>query len=489
MGDPPAAARQPLMQQGWGLLWQGALLFALSLGTARAFDARAWLSDYAELKSAMAAGYANLDTLSQARRLDLREWDRRTTLAIEQAQSDAEAEQALHQLLKAFGDGHLRLLPAAPTPPPAAPSALPAPPGGAPALQSCTDLGYRKARMRGAAWARLDGYDALGTADDLAFPAGILTLRPGVSVGVIQIAALGEDAYLPLCEERFPQPKPCDRACAAETWRAVGLAMSAALARQVQALQERGVQALIVDVSGNGGGTEWVERAARIVAGPGLPSPRIGFVKHAHWVRRFEQRLTALDADLAREDLAEPLRALLQTARSQVVKAIELAANPCDRSGVWQGAPACTSLAAGDWFTTGLLAVRPSVELQGLRSAAALFAPPIEPVPSPGFKGKLAVLMDRRTASAAEQFAAMLKDGADAHLFGEPTLGAGCGYTGGGIATVLGHSRLRLRMPDCARLRKDGSNEVLGVVPDEALAPSRPDALREAVARWLAPGR
>ncbi|MGQ0561469.1 MAG: hypothetical protein ACT443_06290, partial [Gemmatimonadota bacterium] len=45
-------------------------------------------------------------------------------------------------------------------------------------------------------------------------------------------------------------------------------------------------------------------------------------------------------------------------------------------------------------------------------------------------------------------------------------VGVGCGYTNGGIDIKLRNSGLVIRMPDCARLRADGSNEYEGVKPD-----------------------
>ena len=58
------------------------------------------------------------------------------------------------------------------------------------------------------------------------------------------------------------------------------------------------------------------------------------------------------------------------------------------------------------------------------------------------------------------------KDNQAAELLGEATYGAGCGYTNGGIPATLRFSRARVVMPDCARFRADGVNEVDGVIPD-----------------------
>jgi C-terminal processing protease CtpA/Prc len=78
----------------------------------------------------------------------------------------------------------------------------------------------------------------------------------------------------------------------------------------------------------------------------------------------------------------------------------------------------------------------------------------------------LYLLVDGLTASASELFAAMLRDNNAARLIGTSTLGAGCGHTNGGIAATLKNSGSSLKLPDCIRLRGDGSNEVLGIVPD-----------------------
>jgi C-terminal processing protease CtpA/Prc len=76
------------------------------------------------------------------------------------------------------------------------------------------------------------------------------------------------------------------------------------------------------------------------------------------------------------------------------------------------------------------------------------------------------LVVDSRTASAAEEFAAIIQDNKAGVIVGAPTLGAGCGYTDGGVKAVLKNSGAIAWLPDCARFRADGSNEVRGVDPD-----------------------
>lgn len=82
------------------------------------------------------------------------------------------------------------------------------------------------------------------------------------------------------------------------------------------------------------------------------------------------------------------------------------------------------------------------------------------------WNGPVTVLVDQETWSAAEEFAALLQDSDAAVIVGARTGGAGCGYTRGGVPTALTHSGATLYLPDCARFRADGSNEVSGIVPD-----------------------
>lgn len=60
----------------------------------------------------------------------------------------------------------------------------------------------------------------------------------------------------------------------------------------------------------------------------------------------------------------------------------------------------------------------------------------------------------------------MLQHNKAAVIIGSNSLGAGCGYTNGGIKTTLKHIGLSVKMPDCTRFRTDGKNEVYGIKPD-----------------------
>src|SRR5262249_16436928 len=103
----------------------------------------------------------------------------------------------------------------------------------------------------------------------------------------------------------------------------------------------------------------------------------------------------------------------------------------------------------------------------------------------------LIVLVDGDTGSSAEYFAAMLQDNKAAILVGQVTVGAGCGFTDGGIETKLKNSGATIRLPDCVRLRSEGTNEVNGVVPNILLPwVERDSRYQQAtkLVRWLRSG-
>jgi C-terminal processing protease CtpA/Prc len=104
-----------------------------------------------------------------------------------------------------------------------------------------------------------------------------------------------------------------------------------------------------------------------------------------------------------------------------------------------------------------------------LPASCKWFARPGPPAARAVVDAPVFVLIDRGTGSAAEWFAAVLHDNRAATLVGEQTVGAGCGYTNGGIRLALSHTGIAIAAPDCARYRGDGSNEIDGVRPDVVL--------------------
>lgn len=172
---------------------------------------------------------------------------------------------------------------------------------------------------------------------------------------------------------------------------------------------------------------------------------------------------------MARPGLRPEQRALLERALAEQSRLEREAAVNCDRSLVWTtGAAACSSLIRRSGG--GLAGYVPPGVVNGLESAGVLFGEENLRLREGAWTGPVAILMDGRTASASEQFAALLRDNGAAVLLGQRSLGAGCGYINGGIQSRLPHSGLVVKMPDCARFRASGENELAGLEPDVPLA-------------------
>lgn len=229
----------------WALL---ALVASAAALDALTYDASAWQADYARLKRDMAQGYANLDWIVEHRHLDIVALDRETTHAIANAHSRVRAFLAIRRFTRAFADPHLRIrlgerpIAANTNANDRDGSADIDPPAGADCAAAGygeDDHGFRFPFERIAGWTPVADGD---------FPTGMLG-----DTGVLRIAQFGEDRYLGACLDVF---KP------GATRRALQLQVRARQQRLLEAalrgLQARGATRLLVDVSGNGGGTEWV---------------------------------------------------------------------------------------------------------------------------------------------------------------------------------------------------------------------------------------
>jgi len=263
-----------------------ALGLAAGVWDVATYDRDAWLSDYARVKRDMAQGYANLDWMVEKRGIDLAALDRETTVALQDAHSRIRAFIALRRFVRAFADPHLHMQPGerGESTGPALASAVSSTdttPVDTPAGSDCEAAGYEEGdHAFGLPVDRLPGWTQVRGGD---FPSGLVG-----DTGVLRIAQFGEDRYLGACHAVF-RPGIGDR----ELQLAVRARQQALLAETIAELRARGARRLLVDVTGNGGGSEWVSEVIALMTDRAL--------------RRDEARM---------------------------------AAPGCDRSAVWQGKPA-----------------------------------------------------------------------------------------------------------------------------------------------------
>ncbi|HEU4698733.1 MAG TPA: S41 family peptidase [Gemmatimonadales bacterium] len=480
------------------------LLLALVVGVggwlwwpADAGDHAAWRADLADLERHTAVAYANLEWFVRSGTVDPQALHDSTVAALDRARTPREARRALVAFAAAFHDGHFHVR--RPTP------ALVVeaerlwqrrdtpPPRDWPAERACTALGYRAdARGFGLPLERLDGFVALPDAGD-GFPAGVLPLPDGRRAGVLRIDLFSTYAHRSACARAWERLRdtlsaPCGERCAEAVDSMAAVVLLDRLAARAGALAAAGADLLVVDLTGNGGGEDVVDPMARTLTATRLRANPVALLRHPHVTAQLEEARAALTEDLARGDLPAEQRALLAGGVGRLDTLLAETRRPCDWSGIWRAgaaSAACAMLVHGGTYATGLLDYAAPGALAGLASRWVLFGPGRFTYREGAWTGPLVVLVDRRTASASELFTALLRDNGAARVVGERTWGAGCGYTNGGIRHRLAHTGLDVQLPDCVRLRADGSNEVAGIRPDVEAGwqPGDDDLARAAKAR------
>jgi hypothetical protein len=366
------------------LLWMLAVSAEASAADTATFDPKPWLADLQQIRVALSEKYANLDWAVFEREIDLTGLFVRTEARLQQAHSDAEAREAIDDLTGRFGDGHLEVR-------------WPVRAGAEPQASAgiCSSLGY-DARMSGHVLLnRAPGYEPL--ADDAIpeLPSGLIQLA-GHRLGVIRIGLFDPRGFPQLCEALLKQMggsdgSGCDSRCADRLEDAAYGQMSRDLAARVRELRRRGATALLIDLTGNGGGSEWAEAAARIVSPVRLRSERLDFVRGAHWVDHW--RTLGEDLHRAAQDSPEDRDQLLRWA-GQVDQAQRVAATPCPSMPFWSGQrPPCSWLGQA-FYATGVLAEGDAAALRRKPWGSMVFSPAEFDFEERVWRGPLLVLID-----------------------------------------------------------------------------------------------
>jgi hypothetical protein len=442
------------------------LLACASPTAAQTFDPAPWLADLEQMRQAFHEKYANLDWLEKEREIKLDPFLDQAVDAIRRAPDDAKVRSMFDRLQRKLGDGHVEIEW------PASSGAVTATPASAPrASDLCADIGY-DARQNGKGTARaLAGYAPLPGGGP--FDAG--TIRAGgTKVGVLRIGLFQPQGYSELCraavrELSIPGERPCGDQCQDKILTWAYRQLTAALEDRVRQLKAAGVTVLLIDITNNGGGSEWAEAAARIFTAKQLVSEQRGFVRGEHWAKQWRE-LAANLRELAKDAPATDKKRLFAWA-DEADGALRQALTSCPRPS-----DSCPRLGTAG-YSTGLVGSAPSGAFAGKDWSVLVFSPAQFPYHDGVWKGPLIVLVDQETWSAAEEFAAVLQDNKAAIILGARTGGAGCGYTYGGTPTTLKNSGAVLKLPDCVRFRADGSNEVRGIIPDEVVALRADDGL------------
>jgi Peptidase family S41 len=423
-----------------------------------AWNPEPWLADLSQVRAAIDENYPNRAWLIGEREVSLDQWFERTANAIRASQSDADARHAFNRLIERFNDGHVVVQWPAASVAGGTANPDPSPSGPEPSVAAfCAARGYDAGQVTAGTAAALPGYRAIDGGGP--FKAGVVP-ADGKMVGVVRIGVFSPQGYPIFCEQavanaRIAFQKPCDAVCDDLLLTEAYAIMTRGLMTTVDRLRAAGAQVLMVDLTRNGGGSEWAEAAARIVSPIPLRSAPIAVMRGDAWVGRWRDLAAKLRKGAQRTSQDDRTMLLKFAAQAE---AIAEGLKPCAGSS-------CTRLARTG-FATGLLAELPSGQFNGKKWGVDVFNPAQFPYRDSVWKGPLIVLVDNETWSAAEQFTALLQDNGAAVIMGTRTGGAGCGHLYGNSPITLKYSGARLELPNCVRFRKDGTNEVSGVVPD-----------------------
>lgn len=456
-----------------------AAIFAANPATTEAasFDRKAWREDYSTLKHELEQSYSHLAwAASPASSVDLPALDRRTRLALDAARSDADAAAALVSFVAAFHDGHF------------APSVTAAPSGAGPeppprtaemdASAACAAAGYSPATRIAFSlpFESLNGFRMESDGISRAFRSGTIVMGER-RLGLVRIPRFRSAEYPALCLTAWPALDAMDAA-----WLK-------SLADRLAAFRAEHVDAVLVDVGGNGGGNDLGEWTARLFTSSDVHSAPLLMHTGPLGAKYMDEQLQGLNDALAAHAGDAKVEAALRPALEAFERRKrESLQKPCDLSWVWREQrrfdPAkCSGLIDAGFASGAVNYLAP--ESLPTDAAAALYWPSITDSTRGAWNGPVYLLTDSGTASAAEMFAALMHDSGIARTVGVRTLGLGCGSMVENAPFTLPHSQLSFRIPNCVRLRADGSDEVAGIPPDLPVLPAASESPRARAARVL----
>lgn len=456
------------------------------------YDAAAWRDDFAQLKGGLEAGYVNLAWMgSRESGIDAPSLARRTEIALDAARSDAEARDVLLAFVAGFHDGHLSELPALASTTAQAPEPDKAALDPNDSASGCASIGYAStARVAfSLPFESLPGFRLLGDGQETVFRVGLAEVN-GRRLGLMRLQMFRAQAYPAACRRAWADlsraGKPITGATLGE---AAGDLWLAELAVQLKALRQAGAEAVIVDVGGNPGGDDSGDWIPRLFGARPIHSARLLVVDAPAGSAYLDEQIGDLTKALAARPGAKAQADLEKALATFKVRRVGIGATPCDLSWVWRerrawdGGGCRRVVEAG--YADGPLPGLPAHAYGDTEVEQALAWSTAVQDSYGAWPGPAYVLTDRKTFSSAEMFAAAMQDNGAARLVGVRTGGDGCGFMSDAPPLVLSHSRLRFRVPNCIRLRADGTNEVAGISPDLPVVPTEGESDRARAARLL----
>jgi Peptidase family S41 len=454
----------------------GVLPAGKALAQEKTFAREVWLQDYSALKHALERSYSNLAWFASPQSgVDLPALDRRTLAALHHAKSDEDARSALLAFVAGFHDGHFsQLASLAPATGSKIKDPAPFPYDRQKPEAGCAALGYAANGRTDFSlpFESLPGFTLIADGQARPFRAGILMTDGHVQIGIVRIFSFRTQPYFAVCLKAWK----------GDVWNEHGeLRLSAlksdideewyrALAEVLKQFEAAKVNAVLVDVGNNSGGNDSGDMAASLFGASPMHSAKLRMSQDTTASKAyFDEEFAALKrAETFHPDAAG--QQLIDEATKSFSAEQAKLATPCPMEWVWKKrqdwqSGGCKRLVDAGSAGGPLDYLKPGVVADG--QIAKRLHWPAEYVQFWGtWTGPTYVLTNNRTYSSAEMFAAILQNNHAARIIGAQTGGDGCGFIDGPEPVTLPNSQLRFRIPNCVRLRADGTDEVAGVKPD-----------------------
>lgn len=457
------------------------------------YSKKGWSDDFAFLKENLERYYANLQWFASPQGgVDLPELARRTSELLHNARDDEEAAAAIRLFVQRIHDGHLREVP----------KVLPILPKLKEPIkpdfksltvdQACAAAGF--SLVNGDSFSlpfeSIKGFSLISSGYENGFRTGIYITEDGKRIGVLRLASFRETDYPAVCRQIWTQLKNektelSERAIRAE----MSYQWLATLSGAVMSLKQRNAQVLVIDLAGNGGGNDSGDWSTRIFSSKAINSAPLLLVS-AVAERYANDQISKLTrskevAPGERPDLVQ----LAEEKLGYFEQGKRISAANCDMSWVWaQQRPwlsnSCGLVRSG--FASGAVPFLAKVSDDLVDYTMYIYWPAISDPYQGTWSRNTYVLIDGQTASSAEMFAATMVDNGAARTIGSRTRGSGCGNMMPPKVITLPNSGMRFRIPDCVRLRRDGTDEVAGIEPNIPVEITEGESPRARGARLMA---
>ncbi|NAS31564.1 hypothetical protein GTQ40_11320 [Flavobacteriaceae bacterium R38] len=438
-----------------------------------------WLNDFELLKNELTTGYANLSFAVKERQIDIKALNNNIKAKLKLASSKKEAQNIIGEFLGKFQDGHLkaRLYDNL-----AEQASKSVPPSNTDSI----DLALKKMKVVKTNTGYHLQYDLIKGFKSLVqnqnpFKASIIKSE-NMTIGILRIPSFSPKHYWEIASNIWKEYQKelqgeCKEDCQEAFIRKVENKLTNYVIERIEELNSEKTDALLIDISGNGGGTEWMHQLARLFTKKELKGPPMSFVKHLHWKKTLKSQKKLIEKDL-QANISETLKNKLKLFNNMIDELIENTNNNCIAEQVWEKNDIdCLDLISHPFNTELPYDIMNDPQFHLLASKQLIGTARFHPFKKGIFSGPLYIAINRGTASASEGFASLFQFNNAATLIGKKSYGVGCGYTNGGIQIDLKNIGLTVYMPDCVRFTKYNENELKGISPDIAVNWTKEDTM------------